>query len=227
MFTIQQEIDQPDFYTYEARFVADDAAADGMAQNNVASAFTHVRGKGQVLLIENIETTRRVRLPRRAAAQRRTSKSRSSAATSCSTRWPSCSATTRWSWPTCRAAAVDDVDNVASFSDEQIEMLVRNTRELGCGLVMIGGPTASAPAAGPTPKLEEAMPVDFQIKSAKVVPVGALCLMMHAGEMPQANYWQKGIAVEAIKTLGAARLLRPGPVERHRPMALGPVARAA
>ena len=46
------------------------------------------------------------------------------------------------------------------------------------------------------------MPVDFQIKSAKVVPVGALVLMMHAGEMPQANYWQKRIAFESIKLLG-------------------------
>ena len=82
-------------------------------------------------------------------------------------------------------SSVDDVDNVASFSDEQIEMLVRNTRELGCGLVMIGGPDTFGAGGWANTKLEEAMPVDFQIKSAQVVPVGALCLMMHGGEMPQ------------------------------------------
>ncbi|MEM9354523.1 MAG: VWA domain-containing protein, partial [Planctomycetota bacterium] len=48
----------------------------------------------------------------------------------------------------------------------------------------------------------KAMPVDFQIKAAKVTPVGALVLMMHAGEMPQSNYWQKRIAVESIRLLG-------------------------
>ena len=44
---------------------------DALAQNNLATAFTHVRGKGQVLLIENWENAGRVRLSGRAAAQRR------------------------------------------------------------------------------------------------------------------------------------------------------------
>ena len=57
------------------------------------------------------------------------------------------------------------------------------------------------------------------------VPVGALVLNMHASEIPKANYWQKVIAEEAIKALGAARLLRPDLLERHRPMAVGPSAR--
>ena len=46
------------------------------------------------------------------------------------------------------------------------------------------------------------MPVDFQIKSAKVVPKGALVLVMHASEMADGNHWQKIIAKEAIKALG-------------------------
>ena len=46
------------------------------------------------------------------------------------------------------------------------------------------------------------MPVDFQIKNAKVVPVGALAMIMHASEMPEGNHWQKVIAREAIKALG-------------------------
>jgi hypothetical protein len=44
--------------------------------------------------------------------------------------------------------------------------------------------------------------VDFQIKSAKVVPKGALVMIMHACEIPEGNYWQKVIAHEAIKVLG-------------------------
>ena len=47
------------------------------------------------------------------------------------------------------------------------------------------------------------MPVDFQIKNAKVVPRGALVMLMHASEIPDGNHWQKVIAKEAIKTLGA------------------------
>ena len=37
-------------------FVPDDPASDALTQNNLATAFTHVHGKGQVLLIENWET---------------------------------------------------------------------------------------------------------------------------------------------------------------------------
>ena len=37
------------------------------------------------------------------------------------------------------------------FTDAQILMLARNTQQMGAGLVMLAGRTASAPAAGPTP----------------------------------------------------------------------------
>jgi von Willebrand factor type A domain len=56
VFTLREEIDQPDFYTYEARFTPTDAKSDALTQNNLATAFTHVQGKGQVLLIENWES---------------------------------------------------------------------------------------------------------------------------------------------------------------------------
>ena len=55
VFNIRQEIDQPDFYTYEAQFVPDNPADDAMSQNNRATTFTHVRGNGRVLLIESFE----------------------------------------------------------------------------------------------------------------------------------------------------------------------------
>ena len=59
---------------------------------------------------------------------------------------------------------------------------------------MLGGPDSFGAGGWANTKLEEAMPVDFQIKSAQVVPVGELALMMHGGEMPQGNFWQKKIA---------------------------------
>ena len=42
VFTVRQEIDKPDFYTYEVQFIPDDPAADAMSQNNGATTFTHV-----------------------------------------------------------------------------------------------------------------------------------------------------------------------------------------
>src|SRR5262249_528692 len=53
VYTIRRQLDQPHFYTYEARFVPDNPADDALIENNRATTFTHVRGSGQVLLIED------------------------------------------------------------------------------------------------------------------------------------------------------------------------------
>ena len=70
------------------------------------------------------------------------------------------------------------------------------------GLVMLGGPNSFGAGGWTGTELEKAMPVDFQIQNAKVVPRGALVMLMHASEIAEGNHWQKVIAREAIKTLG-------------------------
>ncbi len=202
VFTISEEIDQPDFYTYEARFSPDDPADDGMTQNNIASAFSHVRGKGQVLLIENWDKQGQFdhlvdRLRNEDIAVSVMPSDRLFTSLAELQRYD-CVVLANVS----RSTGTDG-DNVSSFSDDQISMLVRNTREMGCGLIMLGGPDTYGAGGWTNTELEKAMPVDFEIKNTKVVPVGALVLMMHAGEMPRSNYWQKRIAFESIKILGS------------------------
>ena len=67
---------------------------------------------------------------------------------------------------------------------------------------MLGGDASFGAGGWANTELEKAMPVDFQIKNAKVQAVGALVMMMHASEMAQGNYWQKVIGQEALKALG-------------------------
>ncbi|MCG8448352.1 MAG: VWA domain-containing protein [Pirellulales bacterium] len=202
VFTVSEEIDQADFYTYEAHFSPTDATDDGMTQNNEASAFSHVRGKGHVLLIENwnkqgefdylVDRLRQEDIAVTVAPSDRLFTSLAELQRYDSVILANVSRSTG-----------EDAENVSSFSDDQISMLVRNTREMGCGLLMLGGPDTFGAGGWTNTELEKAMPVDFEIKSAKVTPVGALVLMMHAGEMPKANYWQKRIAFESIKILGS------------------------
>jgi uncharacterized membrane protein/Mg-chelatase subunit ChlD len=201
VFPFRQEIDQPDFYTYEARFVPDNPASDALNQNNVATAFTHVQGKGLVLLIENAETpgeydhlVERLRDEGLEVVVQPSNR--------LFTSLPELQRYDTVILADVPRASGDDGETVSNFSDEQIKMLVRNTEELGCGLIMMGGPNSFGAGGWTNTELEKAMPVDFQIKSAKVVPVGALVLNMHASEIPQANYWQKVISQEAIKALG-------------------------
>ena len=90
-------------------------------------------------------------------------------------------------------------DDITSFSDSQVQMLVQNTEGMGCGLIMIGGPDSFGAGGWSNTELEKAMPVDFQIRNAKVQSIGALAMVMHASEMAQGNHWQKVIAREALK----------------------------
>ena len=190
-FAIRQEIQRAGAYRYAARFVPDELTDDAISQNNEATGFAYVRGKGQVLLIvdheapeehdylaevlrdENIEVT---------------VQQDDQLFTDPNELLP---------YDTIVLANVP----ADFFSERQIKMLVRNTAQFGGGLVMLGGPNSFGAGGWLNTELEKAMPVDFQIKAARVMPRGALALIMHAGEMAQGNHWQKIVAKQAISTL--------------------------
>ena len=197
VFTIRQEIDQPNFYTYEARFIPDRPEDDAMPQNNRATAFTYVQGKGRVLFIEDADRPGEFAV----LVERLRKQDLEIDVQSTSQLFTSLAELQPYD-----AVVLADVPRATSqdvaFSDAQIAMLVRNTQQMGAGLVMIGGPNSFGAGGWTGTELEKAMPVDFQIKSAKVVPNGALAMIMHASEMANGNYWQKVIAREAVKALG-------------------------
>lgn len=198
----KMQIDQPAFYTYEAQFVPERKQDDGMPQNNRATAFSHVRGSGQVLLIEDQENKGQHEF---LAARLRennievTIRGSDQLFTSLAELQPyDCVILAN-----VPRSSGTDADNISNFSDEQIKMLVRNTELMGAGLIMLGGENSYGAGGWTNTELEKAMPVDFQIKSAKVVPKGALGMVMHASELADGNHWQKRIATEAIKALGS------------------------
>lgn len=200
VFPIANDIDQPDFYEYEAQFVPDDVTNDVMTQNNRATAFTHVLGEGHVLLIEDwdargefdylVERLRSLNIQVTVQASNEL--------------FTSLAELQRYDSVILANVprSSGNESGVTNFSDAQIEMLVRNCQDMGCGLLMLGGPNSFGAGGWTNTELEKAMPVDFQIHNSKVVPVGALGMVMHASEMAQGNFWQKKIGEEALKALG-------------------------
>jgi uncharacterized membrane protein/Mg-chelatase subunit ChlD len=193
VFTIREQIDQANFFNYEARFVPDDPSQDRLPQNNRATAHTHVRGSGQVLLIEDQDNpgehallVERLRKENLEVTQRRAENAFKS------------------------LAELQPFDTVLlanvpreHFSPEQIEMLATNTHDLGAGLIMLGGPNSFGAGGWARTEVEAALPLDCEIKSAKVSPKGALALVMHASEMADGNHWQKIVCKQAIQALGS------------------------
>lgn len=201
VFPIQHTIDQPAGYVYEAEFVAKDNQQDALSQNNRANAFAYVRGKGRVLLIENwrtpgeydplVETLRRNEIEVEVQPSNQLFSS-----------LPELQAYDSVILAGVPRTTGEDAGEISEFTNSQMEMLVRNTEQFGCGLLMIGGPEAFGAGGWANTELEKAMPVDFQIKNSKIEAVGALAMILHASEIPEGNYWQKVIARAAIDVLG-------------------------
>lgn len=217
VFTTVETVDQPAFYTYRAQFFpggdSDDAAVvasvDGSNQNNTATAFTHVEGRGHVLLIEDWENpgeftalVDRLREERLEVTVQPSNQLFSSLAELQRYDTVVLANVPRTSGFTAGADGGVDSEAISGFSENQIQMLATNTEELGCGMIMIGGQRSFGAGDWIDTEIEKAMPVDFRIKSARVTPVGALAMIMHASEFARGNYWQKVIAREAIGALG-------------------------
>ncbi|WP_425614753.1 glutamine amidotransferase [Anatilimnocola sp. NA78] len=200
VFSVQHTIEVPAGYTYGARFIPEAGSGDAMEQNNSATAFTHVRGKGRVLMIVDAEDPKGfdgliARLGE-LNMEVDTMPSDNLFTSLAQLQGYDCIVLA----DVARASGGDE--NAVAFTDDQVSMLVRNTEQFGCGLVMIGGMNSFGAGGWANTELEKAMPVDFQIKNSKVKAVGALVLLMHACEIADGNNIQKKVAEESVKVLG-------------------------
>ncbi|MEK6236660.1 MAG: VWA domain-containing protein, partial [Planctomycetales bacterium] len=196
VISFRHQIDNPNFYRFEAVFVADNEDDDSIVENNRATALTHVAGSARVLLIENQLKKNQGRYSRLVEALQAES-------LEVTVRRPDDAFASLAELQPYDTVILADVPR-DQFQDEQrIKDLIRNTEHTGSGLIMLGGENSFGAGAWNNSPLEEAMPVNFGIKSDKVVPKGALVMIMHASEMANGNHWQKKIAQAAIQVLGS------------------------
>ena len=90
-----------------------------------------------------------------------------------------------------------------AFSIVQLEALQQAVYTQGIGFLMVGGENSFGPGGYHRTPVEKALPVDMDIKQKKILPKGALAIILHTCEFPQGNTWGQRITKEAIRVLGA------------------------
>ncbi len=178
--------------TYQAVFRPDDESMDTIALNNTASAFTFVSGKNRVLLLStnpaHDQEFADALLSENVLVEMKDVSDLGVF-----------DLAHMMNYSTIILANVP----AATFTDEQQEALAVYTKDMGSGLIMLGGDESFGAGGWIGSPVEEVMPVSFEIKHKRVIPRGALVLIMHSCEIPRGNYWGKEMAKKSVDTISS------------------------
>ncbi len=187
LFSFPQTLQEPGFYSYQVQV---EVQGDSVAQNNRATSFANVRGDPRVLLV-SADPAQDATL---AAALRSANLDVRSGDISA---MPS-------SLAELQSYDVLFLSNVAAgdLGPDLMRLVESGVRDFGIGLVCIGGDNAFAAGGYRNTPLEAALPLDMELSSKKVLPSGALVLVMHGMEFGNGNQISRDIAVAALDSLG-------------------------
>ena len=200
-FELPLQLREPGFYDYQAIVEVDEpdgpaSAAepvnDHIAENNQALGSIFVRGQGRVMLVVDplddaqqwaplkdalsegerlVEVFESYDVPRDALAM----------------------------------APYDCVifDNVPRdvLTADQVDAVRRAVFDQGIGFLMVGGENSFGAGGWRRSPIEEVLPVSLDVSEKKVLPRGALAIVLHTCEFAAGNTWAKRITKEAIRVL--------------------------
>src|SRR5205809_4413003 len=187
LFTFPQTLTEPNFYSYEVQV---EAPGDSVPQNNRAINFTTVRGDPRVLLVSAE--------PDKDAALAETLRSANlHVIVADVTKFPGTLA---------EMQSYDSIflSNIAAgdLGNTLMKLLESAVRDFGIGLVCIGGDQTYAAGSYRGTPLEETLPVDMELSSKKVLPPGAVALIMHGMEFMDGNQIARDCAIGVLEALG-------------------------
>lgn len=89
-----------------------------------------------------------------------------------------------------------------AFDSVQLQALHDAVYNQGLGFLMVGGENSYGPGGYHRTVVEDLLPVSMDITKKKILPKGALAIILHTCEFPEGNTWGKRITKQAIKVLG-------------------------
>lgn len=185
--TFRQTLTRPRFYTYEAVL---DADSDTLVENNRGLGFVLVRGKPRVLIVEGDAEDGRFLL--QALADQ---------SIDVDLVEPSGLPSTLAEFQSYDSIVLSNV-LASDLGEETMKVIRSSVRDLGIGLIMIGGQFSFAPGGYKGTPIEEALPVSTEVRKQKVMPVGALAMVLHTCEFADGNRWARETAASMIDVLG-------------------------
>ncbi|HNQ87778.1 MAG TPA: glutamine amidotransferase [Verrucomicrobiota bacterium] len=187
LFTLPQTLTEPGFYSYDVQL---ESAGDAVPQNNRSSTFTSVRGDPRVLVVAS-EPDQEGPLVRALEDSRLRPKLTDVAG------FPG------------TLAEMDAFDAVflcnvsaGDLGQEAMRRLESAVRDFGVGLVCVGGDQTYAAGGYRNTPLETVLPVEMELSSKKVLPSGAVVLIMHGMEFNDGNQVARLCAQGVLDALG-------------------------
>ncbi|HEX2971749.1 MAG TPA: VWA domain-containing protein [Tepidisphaeraceae bacterium] len=176
---------------------AESKAGDTLLQNNSGSAFTVVRGQGRVLYVDASEKGGGKTLADALAMEGITvERVNIDQVPEDVIGLQNYDVVVLNNVP--RGRSPNGADGLTEKHDAAIASYVH---DFGGGLIMIGGPDSFGAGGWQGSKIEEVMPVNFDIPAQRQMPKGALVVIIHSCEMQDGNYWGEQCALKAIETL--------------------------
>lgn len=187
LFTFPQTLTEPGFYSYD---VSLDAPGDLIAQNNRATGFTRVQGDPTILIVSS-DPTGDAKLAQALTSVQLKVK-----------------ITDMGSFPS-TLAEMQNYDAIflsnisaGDLSRDRMKLLESAVRDFGVGLVCVGGDQSYAAGGYRDTPLEATLPVEMELSSKKVLPNGAMVLIMHGMEFNNGNQIARDTAIAALDALG-------------------------
>jgi len=188
-------------HRFRAIFEPDDPRMDAVVANNEGQAFTVVAGQGKVLIL-----TTQQDLGLGAPAAPLLQRALESEKLVCDLEVAGANPLDQVRLLEYSAVILSNVP-AGDLSETEHQVLAVYVRDLGGGLIMIGGDNGFGAGGWLGSPVEDVLPVRCDVKNIKQIPKGALVLCMHACEVPQGNYLGQRCAINAVKTLSGRDLV--------------------
>ncbi len=187
LFTFPQTLPNSGFYTYDVEIAA---AGDRVAQNNRAINFVNVVGDPRILVVSDVPEQDRPLVSALESSQLEVVLTDLSG-------FPD-------SLAEMQSYDAIFLSNIAAgdLGSDHMTRIESAVKDFGVGLVCIGGDQAYAAGGYRGTALERTLPLDMELSSKKVLPSGALAMVMHGMEFNNGNQVARRVAIGVLNAMG-------------------------